>query len=96
MSPRIVALYVMLAFMGLQRSRDQGSGGCLKSPWKNELLNEVFGSVNRQAARQYKERIKTIVRKEHGPFARLGYMTKRRVCDMAWRGLCFIITNLSG
>ena len=93
MLPRLVALYVQLAFMGLQRARAQGT---VEGPWKNELLNEVLGSVNRQAALQYKERIKNIVREEHGPTAMLGYVTKRRVCGMAWRGLRFIITNLSG
>ena len=93
MMPRGVALYVQLAFMGLQRSHAKGT---VEGPWKNELLNEVLGRVNRQAARQYKERIKNIVREEHGPSARLGYVTKRRVCGMAWRGLSFIITNLAG
>ena len=93
MSPRLVALYVQLAFMGLQRARARGT---VEGHWKNELLNEVLGSVNRQAAGQYKERIKNIVREEHGPTARLGYVTKRRFCGMAWRGLHFIITSLAG
>ena len=68
----------------------------VEGPWKNEHLNEVLGRVNRQAAVQYKERIKNIVREEHGTSARLRYVTKRRVCGMAWRALLFIITNLSG
>ena len=93
MPPRLTALYVHLAFLGLQRSRANGK---VEGLWKNERLNEILGRVNRQAAVQYKERIKNIVREEHGPSARVGYMTKRRVCGMAWRGLCFIITNLSG
>ena len=93
MAPRLVALYVQLAFMGLQRSHAKGT---VEGPWKNELLNEVFGRVNRRAAWQYKERIKHILREEHGLSSRLGYMTKRRVCDGAWRGLQFIIEIMSG
>ena len=93
MEPRLVVLYVQLAFMGLQRLRAMET---VEGPWKNELLNEVFGRVNRQAGWQYKERIKHILREEHGLSSRLGYMTKRRVCDGAWRGLQFIIEIMSG
>ena len=96
MQPRLVLLYVQLVFMGLQRLRAKET---VEGPWKNELLNEVFGRVNRQAGWQYKERIKHILREENGlsaASARLGNVTKRRVCGMAWGGLRFLIKNISG
>ena len=79
--------------MGLQRLHAKG---IVEGPWKNELLNEVLGRVNRRAGWQYKERIKYIIREENGLSSRLGNMTKRRVCDGAWRGLQFIIEIMSG
>ena len=64
--------------------------------WRNELLNEILGQVNKEAAQQYKERIKDIVRSESTPLARFGYTTKRRICGIAWTGLHFIITKICG
>ena len=90
MSPRVIALYVHLAFVGLQRVNAKG---IVKGPWKNELLSTIMGQVNREAADQYKERIKDIVSNEYGPLSRLGYMAKRKVFAAALAGVSPLISG---
>ena len=90
MGPRVVALYVHLAFMGLQRVSAKGT---VKGPWKNELFNTIMGQVNREAADQYRQRIKEIVSNEYGSVSRLGYMAKRKVFAAALAGVSPLISG---
>ena len=55
-----------------------------------------MGHVNREAARQYKERIKNIVQVECDPLTRFQHTTKRRICGFMWAGVRFIMAKACG